>query len=100
MIESYYAGNIRCYTVGLQEAIITRDPRRKSMRHENWRCEKCGNPEFDSDQFRATGGNFAKFFDIQNKRLTCGGKCVPARQPGGQWSVSHQPLRALSLIHI
>ena len=40
------------------------------MRHDNWQCQKCGNREYDADQFRATGGNFAKIFDIQNKRFT------------------------------
>ena len=29
-------------------------------------CPKCGNKHYESDQFQATGGNFAKIFDIQN----------------------------------
>ena len=33
-------------------------------------CPKCGCTEYESDQFQATGGNFAKMFDIQNKRFT------------------------------
>ena len=33
-------------------------------------CPKCGHEEFETDQFRATGGNFAKIFDVQNKRFT------------------------------
>lgn len=44
------------------------------MEHRNWECPKCRNPEFDVDQFRATGGMFAKIFDVQNKRfltVTC-----------------------------
>lgn len=32
-------------------------------------CPKCGNNHYESDQFQATGGNFAKLFDIQNKRF-------------------------------
>lgn len=32
-------------------------------------CPKCGNRQYESDQFQATGGNFAKLFDIQNKRF-------------------------------
>ena len=39
-----------------------------------WKCEKCGNTEFEKDQFQATGGNFAKIFDVQNKKfitVTC-----------------------------
>ena len=40
------------------------------MQHEHWHCPKCRNQEFDTDQFRAAGGLFAKIFDIQNKRFT------------------------------
>ncbi|MBE5962943.1 MAG: DNA-binding protein [Lachnospiraceae bacterium] len=32
-------------------------------------CSKCGCNEYESDQFQATGGNFAKIFDVQNKRF-------------------------------
>ena len=32
-------------------------------------CPKCGNKHYESDQFKATGGNFAKIFDIQNKQF-------------------------------
>ena len=35
-----------------------------------WRCPKCGHDEYDTDQFRATGGMFAKIFAVQNKRFT------------------------------
>ncbi len=34
-----------------------------------WKCIKCGNTEFEKDQFQATGGNFAKLFDVQNKKF-------------------------------
>lgn len=40
-------------------------------------CPKCGCEEYTKDQFQATGGNFAKIFDIQNKKfitVTCN-KC-------------------------
>ena len=30
-------------------------------------CQKCGCDRYESDQFQATGGNFAKLFDLQNK---------------------------------
>ena len=30
---------------------------------------KCGCHDFVSDQFQATGGNFAKLFDVQNKKF-------------------------------
>ena len=33
-------------------------------------CPKCGCREYVADQFQATGGNFAKLFDVQNKRFT------------------------------
>lgn len=33
-------------------------------------CAKCGNTSYEADRFQATGGNFAKIFDIQNKRFT------------------------------
>jgi predicted nucleic-acid-binding Zn-ribbon protein len=32
-------------------------------------CAKCQNTAFETDEFRATGGNFAKFFDVQNKKF-------------------------------
>lgn len=34
-----------------------------------WICPKCGCEEFEKDQFQATGGSFAKIFDVQNKRF-------------------------------
>ena len=40
------------------------------MEHANWSCMKCGNENFDSDEFRATGGTFAQIFDVQNKKFT------------------------------
>ncbi len=42
--------------------------------NSRYKCAKCGNTGFETDQFQATGGNFAKLFDIQNKRfitVTC-----------------------------
>lgn len=32
-------------------------------------CAKCGYHHYESDQFQATGGNFAKIFDVQNKKF-------------------------------
>jgi hypothetical protein len=40
------------------------------VKHKSWECPKCQHQEYETDQFRATGGNFAKFFDVQNKRFT------------------------------
>lgn len=39
------------------------------MEKVQYRCEKCGCTRFESDQFQATGGNFAKLFDVQNKKF-------------------------------
>ncbi|MGM0611907.1 MAG: zinc ribbon domain-containing protein [Bacteroidota bacterium] len=33
-------------------------------------CPKCGNRNYELDSFAATGGGFAKLFDVQNKRFT------------------------------
>ncbi len=40
------------------------------MQHEKWTCPKCDNLEFETDIFQATGGTFAKIFDVQNKKFT------------------------------
>ncbi|MBQ2954472.1 MAG: zinc ribbon domain-containing protein [Clostridia bacterium] len=39
------------------------------MTQKQYVCVKCGCTQYESDQFQATGGNFAKFFDIQNKKF-------------------------------
>ena len=36
---------------------------------ERWKCPKCENEEYEKDQFQATGGNFARVFDVQNKKF-------------------------------
>ena len=44
------------------------------MERQQYGCPKCGCRHYESDQFQATGCNFAKFFDIQNKKfitITC-----------------------------
>ncbi len=40
-----------------------------SRRNDSWVCPKCGNRGADVDQLQATGGNFAKLFDVQNKKF-------------------------------
>ena len=35
----------------------------------SWKCPKCGNEEFEKDQLQATGGNFSKVFNVQNKKF-------------------------------
>lgn len=39
------------------------------MKKEQFVCAKCGNQSFTSDRFQAAGGNFAKLFDVQNKKF-------------------------------
>jgi len=44
------------------------------MERKQYVCPKCGNTHFTQDQMQATGGNFAKIFDVQNKKfitITC-----------------------------
>lgn len=38
--------------------------------NSNWVCPKCQNTSYEKDQFQATGGGFAKMFDVQNKKFT------------------------------
>ena len=39
------------------------------MNQRQFICQKCGCAQYEADQFQATGGNFAKIFDIQNKKF-------------------------------
>ena len=39
------------------------------MQRQQYECAKCGCRDYGTDQFQATGGNFAKIFDVQNKRF-------------------------------
>ena len=39
------------------------------MEKKQYVCPKCQNTSYESDEFQATGGNFAKIFDIQNKKF-------------------------------
>lgn len=34
-----------------------------------YRCPKCGSTEYISEIIQTTGGNFAKLFDVQNKKF-------------------------------
>ena len=40
------------------------------MEHLNYKCPKCGNRTYNTDEFRATGGFLSKVFDVQNKKFT------------------------------
>lgn len=39
------------------------------MEKRSYVCMKCGCTQFTHDQFQATGGTFAKLFNVQNKRF-------------------------------
>ncbi|MEG0295091.1 MAG: zinc ribbon domain-containing protein [Clostridium sp.] len=39
------------------------------MEQKQYVCPKCQCMTYSSDQFQATGSNFAKMFDIQNKKF-------------------------------
>lgn len=34
-----------------------------------YRCPKCGCEQYETDSLQATGGNFSKIFDVQNKKF-------------------------------
>jgi uncharacterized protein len=40
------------------------------MEESKWKCPKCGNTAYETDQFAATGGGLTKFLDVQNKKFT------------------------------
>lgn len=40
------------------------------MEHKNWKCIKCQNTAYETDQFTASGGGFSRIFDVQNKKFT------------------------------
>ena len=40
------------------------------MQDSRYRCSKCGNSQYDTGEFRATGGFFTKVFNVQTKRFT------------------------------
>lgn len=39
------------------------------MEKKEWVCPKCGCRRYQTDKFQATGGSFAKIFDVQNKKF-------------------------------
>ena len=40
------------------------------MQKKEYVCAKCGSKHYETDEMRATGGAFAKIFDVQNKKFT------------------------------
>ena len=63
------------------------------MEKKQYICPKCGNNEYEADQFQATGGNFAKIFDVQNKKFTtisckrCGYTELYKTQSSSGWNI-------------
>lgn len=63
------------------------------MERQQYVCPKCGCHEYEVDQFQATGGNFAKIFDVQNKRFTvisctrCGYSELYKKPSDGGWDI-------------
>lgn len=63
------------------------------MEKKQYYCEKCGHEHYTSDQFQATGGNFSKIFDIQNKKFItiscqqCGFTELYRRETEAGWNV-------------
>ena len=39
------------------------------MEQRQYVCPKCGCEQYEADRLQATGGNFAKIFDVQNKKF-------------------------------
>lgn len=63
------------------------------MEKKQYFCEKCGNEQYVADQFQATGGNFSKIFDVQNKKFitiscsACGFTELYRGQTSDGWNV-------------
>lgn len=63
------------------------------MEKKQFICAKCGNEHYESDQFQATGGNFAKLFDVQNKKFVtisytrCGYTELYKNQSSTGWNI-------------
>ena len=73
------------------------------MERKQFVCDKCGCQHYTSDQFQATGGNFAKIFDVQNKKFTtisckqCG-YTEHSRLPNG-WKLNKKRRRPFFCLH-
>ncbi|MCI8540418.1 MAG: DNA-binding protein [Erysipelotrichaceae bacterium] len=63
------------------------------MEKQPYICPKCGNRKYETDQFQATGGNFAKIFDVQNKKFVtvsctqCGYTELYRRETDTGWDI-------------
>lgn len=56
-------------------------------------CPKCGCMHYETDRFQATSGNFARIFDVQNKKFItvscsqCGYTELYRSQSSAGWNV-------------
>lgn len=63
------------------------------MNQMQYVCPKCGCNHYETDSFQATGGNFAKIFDIQNKKFvtvscsTCGYTELYKNETSDGWNI-------------
>lgn len=63
------------------------------MEKKQFECCKCGSHSYVHDQFQATGGNFAKIFDVQNKKFIsiscsqCGYTELYRRETSTGWDI-------------
>ena len=51
-------------------SVLLKNVKEDRMQHENWKCPKCGNVEFETDVIRTTGNGLSRLFDIQNRKFT------------------------------
>lgn len=40
------------------------------MENLNYKCQKCGNTEYETDSIRVTGSFLSKIFDVQSRKFT------------------------------
>ena len=55
------------------------------MEQQMYQCPKCGNTSYETDQFQATGGHFAKFITISG--TNCGYTEIYRNQTSTGWNV-------------
>lgn len=60
------------------------------MQQIQYVCVKCGCRSYDSDQFQATGGDFAKLFNVQNKKFVT----ISCRQADTPSCIARRPAPA------
>lgn len=63
------------------------------MERQQYTCPKCGNTHYETDQIQTTGGNFAKIFDVQNKKFVtisctrCGYTELYRQESDAAWNI-------------